>query len=189
MIVDTVRNDNVLEDPLVLVADFVYHRKWLARTALFLAAAFVWIMLLIVFLLPFDPIVTVVMGSAMTAFFLVVGVSPFLTKHSINAKEIVLRQGWHFSVRIPINNVKSISPLDGAPKDRSLLIPQTRGILNITASKSGLISLGLRRPQRIAAVFWRKADQIIFDVTDTEGFRSAFEQALVATRASPDRRS
>jgi hypothetical protein len=184
-----VRNDNVLEDLLLPVADFAYHRKWLARTALFLAAAFVWIMLLIVFLLPFDPIVTLVMGSAMTVFFLVVGVSPFLTKHSIRENEIVLRQGWHFSVRIPINNVKSISPLDGAPKDRSLLISQTRGTLNITASKSGLISIRLRRPQRIASVFWRKADEIVFDVTDTEGFRSALEQAIVTTRASPDRLS
>jgi hypothetical protein len=185
----SVRNDNDRAGSSITVADFAYNRKWLARTALFLAVAFVWIMLLIVFLLPFDLIVTLVMGSAMTLFFLELGVSPLLTKHSIEKIEIVLRQGWHFSVRIPINNVKTINPIDGAPKDRSLLISQTRGILNITASRSGLISLKLREPQRIASVFWRKADEIIFDVTDTEGFRSTFEQALIATRASPDRPS
>jgi hypothetical protein len=185
----SLRNDNDRAGSCIIVADFSYNRKWLAHTALFLAVAFVWVMLLIVFLLPFDLIVTVVMGSAMTMFFLVLGVSPLLTKHSIEKNEIVLRQGWHFSVRIPINNVKTINPIDGAPKDRSLLISQTQGILNITASKSGLISLKLHRPQRFASVFWRRADEVIFDVTDTEGFRSSFEQALIATRASPDRQS
>jgi hypothetical protein len=171
------------------VADFAYDRKWIMRSTLFLAVAVVWIMVLIVFLLPFDPVVTLVMGAALALFLLVVGNSPFLTKHSIEADQIVLRQGWHFKVRIPIDNVKTIASIDEAPKDRSLFIARSRGILNITSSKRDLISLKLRRPQRIASVFWRRADEIIFDAVDREGFRSAFEQALVATRASPNQSS
>ena len=171
------------------MTDFGYNKGWIVRSTLFLALAVVWIMLMIVFLLPYDPIVTAVMGSAIAAFFLVVGLSPLLTEHTIDVNDIVLRQGWHFSVRISIKNVKAINLIDEAPKDRSLFISQTRGILNITASKRGLVSLKLRQPQRIASVFWRKADEIIFDVSDTEGFRSAFEQKLIATRASPDRPS
>ena len=166
---------------------FDYAKGWIVRSTLFLAVAVIWVMLLIMFLLPFDPIVTIVMGSAMAMFFIVVGVSPFLTGHTIEEREIVLRQGWHFNVHIPAENVKAINFIDEAPKDRSLFISQTRGILNITASKSGLVSLKLRRPQRFASVFWRKADQVIFDVVDQEGFRQAFEKALIATRASPDR--
>ena len=159
------------------------------RSTLFLAVAVVWIMLLIVFLLPFDPVVTIIMGIALALFFIVVGMSPFWTGHSIDENDIVLRQGWHFNVRIPLDNVKAINFIDEAPKDRILFISQTGGTLNITASKRDLISLKLRRPQRIASVFWRKADEIIFDVLDREGFRQAFEKALLATRASPGRAS
>jgi Ca2+/Na+ antiporter len=182
-----VRNDNVRAGSSLPVADFIYDRKWIMRSTLFLAVAVVWIMLLIVFLLPFDPIVTIVMGAALVVFFIVVGMSPFWTEHSIEENEIVLRQGWHFSVRIPLENVKAINFIEDAPKDRSLFISQTRGMLNITASKRDLISLRLRRPQRIASVFWRKADEIVFDVADREGFRQAFEKALIATHASPVR--
>ena len=181
------RNDNVREAPSIPVADFAYDRRWLLRSTLFLAAAVAWIMLMIVFLLPFDPVVTIVMGTALAVFLLVVGISPFLTEHSIEESGIVLRQGWHFSIRIPLENVKAINLIDDAPKDRSLLVSQTRGTLNITSSKVGLISLKLRRPQRFASVFWRRADDVVFDVTDREGFRQAFERAIVATRASPAR--
>ena len=111
------------------------------------------------------------------------------TEHSIDDREIVLRQGRHYSVRIPLENIKAINLIDMAPKDNSLFISQTRGTLNITSSKTGLISLKLRRPQRIASVFWRKADEIIFDVIDREGFRQALERSLTATRASPARSS
>lgn len=169
------------------MADFGYDKKWILRSTLFLAVAVVWIMILIVFLLPFDPIVTAVMGLAMAIFFVVVGVSPLRTEHTIDDRGMVLRQGWHFSVRIPLDNIKAINLIDVAPKDRSLFISQTRGTLNITSSKRGLISLKLRRPQRIASVFWRKADEIIFDVIDREGFRQALERSLTATRASPTR--
>ncbi|MGD0818068.1 MAG: hypothetical protein ABR986_06665 [Methanomassiliicoccales archaeon] len=169
------------------MADFGYNRGWIIRSTLFLAVAVVWIMILIIFLLPFDPIVMIVMGSAMALFFIVVGVSPFLTEHSVEEGEIILRQGWHFSIHISLDNVKAINLIDEAPKDRSLFISQTRGILNITTSKRGLISLKLQRPQRFASVFWRKADEVIFDVIDREGFRQAFEKAIVATRANPDR--
>ena len=181
------RNDNVRAGSSIPVADFDYSRKWIVRSTLFLALAFVWVMLLIVFLLPFDPMVTIVMGAAMTVFFIVVGLSPFWTEHSIDDDLIVLRQGWHFSVRIPIENVKAINFVDGVPKHLGLFVAQTRGTLNITSSRIGLISLKLRRPQRFSSVFWRKADEIVFDVTDREGFRRAFEEELVATRANPGR--
>jgi uncharacterized protein YhhL (DUF1145 family) len=179
------RNDKVRAGSSIPVADFAYDRKWIMRSTLFLAMAVIWVMVLIVFLLPFDPLVAVVMGLAMGVFFLVVGVSPFLTKHSIDADGIVLRQGWHFKVRIPIDKVKAINLIDLAPKDRSLFISQTRGILNITSKKRELVSIKLRRRQRFAVVFWRRADEIIFDVADREGFRSEFENALVTTHASP----
>ena len=185
----SVRYDNVRELPSITVADFGYNKGWIVRTTLFLAVAVVWIMLMIVFLLPYDPLLSAVMGSAIATFFLVVGVSPLLTDHTIDENDIVLRQGWHFNVRIPLMNVKAINLIDEAPRDRSLFISQTRGILNITASKRDLVSLKLRQPKRIASVFWRRADEIIFDVTDREGFRSAFEHALIATRASQDRSS
>jgi len=181
-----VRNDNVRAEYFTPVTDFAYDRKWIVRSTLFFAIAVVWAMVLIMFLLPFDPIVTAIMGSALGAFFLVVGISPFLTKHSIERDVIILRQGWHFRIQVPIENVRSIDLVDEAPRDKSLFIPQTRGIVNITSSKRGLVSIKLRRPKRIASVFWRRADEIVFDVSDREGFRTTFEQA-VATRASPAR--
>ncbi len=159
------------------------------RSTLFLAVAVVWVMLIIVFLLPFDLTVAIVMGSALMMFFILIGVSPLLTEHSLDKREIILRQGWHFNVHIPLENVKAINFIDEAPKDHSLLISQTRGTLNITSSKRGLISLKLRKTQRFALVFWRKADEIVFDVLDREGFKQAFEKALVTTRANPDRSS
>ena len=83
------------------MADFAYDRKWIVRSTLFLAVAVVWVMLMVVLLLPFDPVVTVVMGTALVVFFIVIGVSPFLTVHSIDDREIVLRQGWHFQRPCP----------------------------------------------------------------------------------------
>jgi hypothetical protein len=143
-------------------------------------------MLLIVFLLPFDLIVTIVMGSAMTVFFVVVGISPLLTEHSIDGDAITLRQGWHFSIKVHLDNVKAIDFIDEVPRRFGIFAAQSRGTLNITSSSQGLVSLKLRRPQRFASVFWRRADVIVLDVTNREGFRKAFEKELV-TRASPDR--
>ena len=171
------------------VTDFGYDRKWIIRSTLFLAVAVVWIEIMIVFLLPFDPIVTVVMGAALALFFIVVGMSPFWTGHSIEDNVIILRQGWHFSVHIPFDNIKAINLIDETPKIRGLFVYRSTITLNITSSKNDLISLKLRRPQRIASIFWRKADEIVFDVTDREGFRQEFETALIATRASPGRSS
>ena len=179
------RNDNVRARLCIPVADFVYDRKWIMRSTLFLAVAVVWIMLLIIFILPFDPIVTIIMGLALAAFLITVGLSPFWTEHSIEDREIILRQGWHFSVRIPLDNIKAINLIDEVPRIRGLFIYRANATLNITSSKKGLVSLKLRRPQRIASVFWRRAKEIVFDVTDREGFRQAFERALIATRASP----
>jgi hypothetical protein len=170
------------------VADFEYDRKWIARSTLFLAIAFVWVMFLIVFLLPFDLIVTVVMGSAMAVFFVVLGMSPFWTEHSIDGEGIILRQGWHFRIRVPLENVKAINFIDEVPKRLGIFVAQSRGTLNITSSNQGLVSLKLRRPQQFASVFWRKADMIVLDVKDREGFRRALEKELV-THASPDRPS
>jgi hypothetical protein len=168
------------------VADFAYDRRWIVRSTFFLAVACVWIMFLIVFLLPFDLIVTIVMGAALAVFFIVVGLSPFWTEHSIDAEAIVLRQGWHFRIRIPLQNVKAINFIDEVPKRFGIFVAQSRGTLNITSSNIGLVSLKLRRPQRFASIFWRRADEIVLDVTDREGFRQALEKELV-TRASPDR--
>jgi hypothetical protein len=181
------RNDNVRAGSFIPVADFSYDRKWIMRSSLFLAVAFVWVILMIIFVLPFDLVVTSVMGIALTVFFIVVGVSPLLTKHTIGDNGIILRQGWHFSINIPLDNLKAINFIDEAPKDRGLLISQTRGILNITSSKMGLVSLKLRRQQRFASVFWRKAHEIVLDVTDREGFRQAIEKELATTPANPDR--
>ena len=72
------------------MADFAYDRKWILRSTLFLAVAVIWVLLFIVLLLPFDPIVTVVMGLALAVFLIVVGVSPLLTEHSIVDNEIIL---------------------------------------------------------------------------------------------------
>lgn len=169
------------------MADFGYDRKWILRSTLFIAVALVWVMFLIVFLLPFDLVVTVVMGTAMTVFFVVVGISPFLTEHSIDSDAIILRQGWHFRIRVPLDNVKAVDLIDEVPRRFGVFVAQSRGTLNITSSNQGLVALKLRRPQRFSSVFWRRADVIVLDVTDREGFRRALEKELV-TRASPDRR-
>ena len=169
------------------MADFAYDRKWIVRSTLFLAVALVWVMLLIVFLLPFDLVTTVVMGLVVTVFFVVVGISPLWTEHSIEGDTIVLRQGWHFQMRVPLENVRAIELIDKVPKRLGIFTAHPRGTLNITSSNQGLVSLKLRRPQRFASLFWRSADVIVLDIKNREGFRQALEKELV-TRASPDRR-
>jgi hypothetical protein len=169
------------------VADFAYDRKWIVRSTLFLAVALVWVMLLIVFLLPFDLVTTVVMGLVVTVFFVVVGISPLWTEHSIEGDAIVLRQGWHFQIQVPLENIRAIELIDKVPKRLGIFTTQPRGTLKITSSSQGLVSLKLRRSQRFTSLFWRRADVIVLDVKNREGFRQALEKELV-TRASPDRR-
>jgi hypothetical protein len=102
------------------------------------------------------------------AVFLVLGVSPLLTSHSLDEKGLELRQGWYFRARIPSTNIRSISMVDKGPVRTGVFFRLTGGSLFVTTQRRDIFRISLRSPQRFGFALGKRADEVYFDTMDRE---------------------
>lgn len=132
--------------------------------------AAVWLMVLLAFLPEERLSFVLVMGGLLALTVLVIGVSPLLTLHEVVDGRIVIRQGWHSKMVIPMEQVKRIQRLDRIEAKEGVLLDAFNRTLVMTDSKSNGIRLELNKAVRVPAVFWKKVDVVIFDVADPDRF-------------------
>lgn len=140
--------------------------------------AAVWLMVLLAFLPEERMLFIVVMGLILAFTVLVIGVSPLLTRHEVIDGKIVIRQGWHSKLVVPMDQVKRLQRLDRIEAKEGVLLDAFNRTLVMTDSRSNGIRLEMREAKRVPAVFWKKVDVVIFDVTDPDRFIAEVTRSL-----------
>ena len=150
----------------------------LSRIVLF-ALAFV----LVGALLLLAPIFPVVPGALFLGFLAVAtvlfAVSPLLTEHWLTRSRLILRQGWYFRIILPFAEIVSLVAADETIPLRAPLgihRPFGQPTLYVTGGRTGLVIARLDRPRRFWSSFGLEATQIVFDVSNREGFLRAYEE-------------
>jgi len=140
--------------------------------------AAVWLMVLLAFLPEERLLFIAVIGFILGITVLVIGVSPLLTHHEVNDGKIVIRQGWHSKLVIPMDQVKRLQRLDRIEAKEGVLLDAFNRTLVMTDSKVNGIRLEIKEAVRVPAVFWKKVDVVIFDVSDPDRFVAEITRSL-----------
>jgi membrane protein YdbS with pleckstrin-like domain len=157
---------------------FEHDRKpALVNLVIWMIAA-VWLMVLLAFLPEERLLFIAVIGFILGITVLVIGVSPLLTHHEVNDGKIVIRQGWHSKLVIPMDQVKRLQRLDRNEAKEGVLLDAFNRTLVMTDSKANGIRLEIKEAVRVPAVFWKKVDVVIFDVSDPDRFVAEVTKSL-----------
>ena len=154
------------------------HSAFVQRGLLLLA---LWILSTVVLAslsqVPFGGVVLV--SGLVAAYAVVFGLSPLMTRHWLTQSRLILRQGWYFRAILPLRELRSIGPYEGAAKI-GLRGDMSRRMLFVTGSTVGLVAAELEPPRRFWQVLFAPADRVVFDVHS----RNRFLEAVAARRAS-----
>jgi hypothetical protein len=101
---------------------------------------------------------------------LVIGVSPLLTDHWLDDRELVLRQGWYFRAHIPIQEIRRIEVVDNGPMRTGVFFDVLGTGLYVTTQRHDLILVQLKSKKRFSMAWWKRADRLYFDTLDKSIF-------------------
>jgi hypothetical protein len=166
--------------------DLRYRKTTFFSTLVLLCAALVF--LNIFFGLTFfkDPVILMVAILASLALLIIVGVSPFLTHHTLSDADIHLRQGWYFRAIVPLSNIERIQVVERGPTRTGVFFEVVGKALYVTTQRTDLILLSLKQPQRFGFAWGKKAGRVYFDTLDKNVLlRRLAEKAL--TPSNQDR--
>ncbi|MFW5914730.1 MAG: hypothetical protein ACOCSO_02935, partial [Thermoplasmatota archaeon] len=110
-----------------------------------------------------------------SALILVLGISPLLTAHSLSGNELILRQGWYFRARIPLDNISSVRRLESGPRRTGVFFRVLRASMFVTTRRHDLLELELKEPQRFPWALNKRAGRVIFDTSDNRAFLRSLE--------------
>ncbi len=157
---------------------FAYGRTLVTSRILVFASLAVLAAILILF--TSSPASAVIGLTVLLAAYLVLfAVSPLLTQHWITRTRVILRQGWYFRAVIPFSGIEELRAADDAGAFRTPLgisRPFGQPVLFVTGGRTSLLRVRLRHPRRFWQAFGLSASEIVFDVTDRDGFLAAFEE-------------
>ncbi len=77
-----------------------------------------------------------------------------------------------------MDQVKRLQRLDRIEVKEGVLLDAFNRTLVMTDSRSNGIRLEMREAKRVPAVFWKKVDVVIFDVTDPDRFIAEVTRSL-----------
>lgn len=157
---------------------FAYGRTLVTtRMTVFVTLAILAALLIVFTSSPFTTIAG--LAALLAAYLVLFAVSPILTQHWITRSRVILRQGWYFRARIPFSNIDTLAAADDAGTFRTPLgisRPIGQPVLFVTGGRTNLVRVRLRSPRRFWQAFGLSATEIVFDVTDRDGFLAAFEE-------------
>jgi hypothetical protein len=131
-------------------------------------------------LTPSFPLLTAaILAVILVAYGILFVLSPLLTEHWLTRSRLILRQGWYFRAVILLADIESVSPADETSRRQVPLgihRPIGQPSLFVTGGRTGLVSVRLRQPRRFWQSFGLYATEILFDVTNREGFLAGFQE-------------
>ncbi len=156
---------------------FDYDKKMFYFTTILLFSSLILTLFVMLVIVPVDitwiSIITVLFISILLVF----GISPLITKHQIAEDKIILRQGLYFKAVVLLGNIKDIEPTDISAKI-GIKFSITEPILYVTTSRINLIYIRLEKQMRFGYAWWKRADEIIFNVNDPKRFIELIEEKM-----------
>ena len=160
---------------------FNYDKKLFHFTTILLFSSLILTLFVMLVIVPVDIKWSAVIVILFISILLVFGISPLLTKHQIAEDKIILRQGLYFKAVVPIENVKGIGFTDVNAKI-CVKFSLTKPILYVITSKINLISMKLKKQMRFGYAWWKRADEIIFNVDNPKEFIRLVEERKLLKR-------
>lgn len=153
--------------------DFEYDRRPLIVNLIIWLIAAVWLLVLLV-LLPGDQLWYIfLIGMILAIAVIVVGVSPLLTSHKVEEGKIIINQGWHSRVTVPLEQVRSVQRMDKIEVKEGVILDAFNRTLVMTGSKKNGVRIELKNEIRVASSFWKKVRTVVLDVNEPERFIAA----------------
>ncbi len=109
---------------------------------------------------------------------LVYGVSPLLTPHTLNDRELVIRHGWYFRATIPVDRIDRVEPYDGVVPARGVVFLGGGRRLFVTPSREGALRLVFTRPLRLRGALLPEVDEAVLSVDEPDRFQRDLEALL-----------
>jgi len=156
---------------------FNYDKKMFYFTAILLVLSLIFMFFVMIVIGPVNIMWTAIIVILFIFILLVFGISPLITKHEIAEGKIILRQGLYFKAVVPIKNVKEMGFTDINVK-KGIKFSITEPILYVTTSKINLIYIKLKRQRRFGYAWWKRADEIIFNIDNPKKFIDSVEEKM-----------
>jgi hypothetical protein len=156
---------------------FDYDKKMFYFTTILLFLSLILTLFVMLVIVPVDITWISIITILFISILLVFGISPLLTKHQIAEDKIILKQGLYFKAVVPLGNIRDVKSTDINAKI-GIKFSLTKPILYVTTSKINLISIKLKKRKRFGYAWWKRADEIIFNVDDPKGFIKLVEEKM-----------
>ena len=127
-------------------------------------------------------VIVTIMGTVTVVF----GLSPALTEQQIGSSSLILRHGWYFQAKVPLDNIRDVDETEeGVPGHGvNFLLGGSR--LYITNSRVGLVRVKLHDRQMIGGLFGRFITDIVMNVDEPGPFvRTLRERAGLRPKSEP----
>ncbi|TFG56040.1 MAG: hypothetical protein E4H30_05555 [Methanomassiliicoccus sp.] len=158
--------------------DFDHNRRPALINLMIWVMAAVWLLVLLSFLPKERSLFVLSIGGVLAVTLLVIGVSPLLTPHKIADGKIIIRQGWHSWMVVPVGQVGRIQRMEKIDVKEGILLDAFNKTLVLTGSKTNGIRLELKEEVRVPSAFWKRVKVVIFDVDDPDRFIAEVGNAL-----------
>lgn len=154
---------------------FPYSRRSFVQNAVFIGAVLPVTLAILVMVDADLAYISIIVALEVLAF-VVMGISPLLTAHELCDDALVLRQGWYFRSRVPLNEISSANAVERGPARTGVFFRLTSSTLYVTSRHTDLIELRLKRKRPFGLALGKRADRVVFDVEDTASMLRALQR-------------
>jgi len=127
--------------------------------------------------------------AILVAYLLFSAITPFLTSHTMTSEELILRQGWYFRARIPVDEIESVEETSEFIMT-GVKFSITGRKVYVAGSRNGLVRITLKKKRRFFLALGKLAQEIIIDVKNRPRFIELASEILDSRQApipsSPD---
>ncbi len=162
-----------------------YDRRPFVRNLVLMIPSTMVLMSFLWVVMPTDPAWMAILASIIGVAVIIFGVSPLLTYHELTEDALVLRQGWYFQLRIPLDQITSASHLERGARKVGVSFQVIGSRLSVTTRRTDLMELVLDRGIRAVWAWGKRIDRVAFDTMDNErALREIRDRSLSPVRSN-----
>jgi hypothetical protein len=107
-------------------------------------------------------LVFAVMGAVTGVF----GLSPALTEHQVGGRSLVLRHGWYFTAKVPLDNIRDVEETEEGIPGRGMSVLLGGNRLYLANSRVGLVKIKLYDRQMMGGLLGRFISEVVTNVDE-----------------------
>ena len=139
------------------------------KTVMFLVFTFA-LALVIILLKIVGPFGIILVIGVMGALTLVFGLSPALTVHQIGSKNLILRHGWYFNAKVPLENIREVEETEEGIPGHGMNMFLGGNRLYLANSRVGLVKIKLYDRQMMGGLLGRFISEVVTNVDEPGPF-------------------